>query len=428
MFRLAKSLLHKKQGGISLAKLWAAGVVGSGLGLAYAKSQDSEWPDEPTGVRRAIIAPDGSLSAVETTMNYQDSAEVKSSLLRNGKVYTNRNTSGTDTSLHGTKWAATPVRISNARELKEVPRLEKEGFVLLKHNVDDKLGKNFNFYNDNDILNRYYPSIAETVKQATGATHVYPFDHNIRSASASKAGKKLEGGNSVQGPAHLVHTDYTLTSAPTRLRQLSKPPKINDTWRKLTDGKSPLIPPEQVEKVLAKKGRFAMVNVWRNIKKEPVQRFPLAVMDARSATADDMVTFEIHYADRVGENYFVRNSPKSPNPAHKWYYFPQMQRDEALAFKQWDSEGVLLTDAKDEKTARAFAPGVSTPPPQFCAHSAFVDPTTKENAPDRESIEVRCMLLYLDEEKNRKDRLGWNNDQPAAAGGGWFKSLLNKLK
>jgi hypothetical protein len=35
----------------------------------------------------------------------------------------------------------------------------------------------------------------------------------------------------VQGPARVVHGDYTLNSAPQRLRDLAAPPSMNDTLR-----------------------------------------------------------------------------------------------------------------------------------------------------------------------------------------------------
>ena len=45
--------------------------------------------------------------------------------------------------------------------------------------------------------------------------------------------------------------------------------------------------------------------------------------------------FEIHYADRVGQNYFAAH-----HPDHAWNYFPALTRDEALLIKQWDSAKV----------------------------------------------------------------------------------------
>ena len=40
---------------------------------------------------------------------------------------------------------------------------------------------------------------------------------------------------------------------------------------------------------------------------------------------NDLVAFEIHYSDRVGENYFATYSDK-----HRWFYYPQLTREEAI--------------------------------------------------------------------------------------------------
>jgi hypothetical protein len=98
-----------------------------------------------------------------------------------------------------------------------------------------------------------------------------------------------------------------------------------------------------------------------------------------------------------------------------------MDRSEALVFKQWDARGLLPTgadkqtvetalkasrdtDAKTSKSGsennkpaqRNTAEKVSgNAVPQFCIHTAINDPTTVPEAPDRESIEVRIMALYL---------------------------------
>jgi hypothetical protein len=99
---------------------------------------------------------------------------------------------------------------------------------------------------------------------------------------------------------------------------------------------------------------------------------------------EDLVVFEIHYQDRVGENYFAKHSPR-----HRWYFYPGMRRDEVLLIKQWDSAGELAQsqgvrgDAKGDQDASTFS-----------FHSAFEDPATLTGAPDRWSIEVRCVVLY----------------------------------
>lgn len=124
--------------------------------------------------------------------------------------------------------------------------------------------------------------------------------------------------------------------------------------------------------------------MWRNIAFEPVATRPLALCDASSVRPDDLVVFEIHYSDRIGENYFARH-----RDGHRWYYYPGLTRDEALLLKQWDSAGPLArtngvhSDASD-----------SDAPCTFCFHSAFEDPTSADDAPERWSIEVRCVALY----------------------------------
>ena len=91
------------------------------------------------------------------------------------------------------------------------------------------------------MTTRYYAQCEELVKRQTGAKLVRAFDHNVRSAAGKAEGRTLEGGNSVQGPASLVHGDYTVTSAPTRLKDLAGPPKINDPLRARL-GETPVLP------------------------------------------------------------------------------------------------------------------------------------------------------------------------------------------
>ena len=94
--------------------------------------------------------------------------------------------------------------------------------------------------------------------------------------------------------------------------------------------------------------------------------------------------FEIHYSDRIGENYFAKHAD-----AHRWYFYPGLIRDEALLIKQWDSHGELArSKGANADAAHADAPCT------FSFHSAFADPATPPDAPDRWSIEVRCVALY----------------------------------
>ena len=68
-----------------------------------------------------------------------------------------------------------------------------------------------------------------------------------------------------------------------------------------------------------------------------------------------------------------------------------MTRDEALLIKQWDSAGGL---ARSGGAWGDAATGGNREPCTFSFHTAFRDPATPPDARDRQSIEVRCVLLY----------------------------------
>ena len=78
---------------------------------------------------------------------------------------------------------------------------------------------------------------------------------------------------------------------------------------------------------------------------------------------------ERRYPNRIGQTYAI-----TYNPAHRWYWFPLMRRDEALVFKVYDS----LQDGRARWTA----------------HTAFEDPTASPHARPRESIEIRTLAFY----------------------------------
>jgi hypothetical protein len=83
---------------------------------------------------------------------------------------------------------------------------------------------------------------------------------------------------------------------------------------------------------------------------------------------DDLVVMELHYPDRIGENFHLRF-----NSAQRWYYLANMEANEVLLFKSFDS-------AVDGRAVR-------TP------HAAF-DLPDQDRAPARESVEVRMLVEF----------------------------------
>jgi hypothetical protein len=213
--------------------------------------------------------------------------------------------------------------------------LEREGFILVRHETKVK-----DFYDETEVRSIYYPEIEKLVKETSGAKRVLVFDHTLRSAdSATREAKQISG------PVRNAHNDYTEWSGPQRVRDLL---------------------PDEAEELL--KGRFAVVQVWRPIR-NPVQREPLAIADARTIGTKELFPSSRVYPDRVGEVYHC-----AFNPEHRWYYFPNMRRSEAVVFKTFDSS----------RDGRA----------RWTAHTAFDDPNSPEDAPPRESIEMRTLAFF----------------------------------
>ena len=98
-------------------------------------------------------------------------------------------------------------------------------------------------------------------------------------------------------------------------------------------------------------------------------RNPLAIADARSVAPGDLMIAERRHPGRIGQTYRLKY-----NPNHAWFYFPRMQRTEAIVFKVYDSE----------KDGRA----------RFTPHTSFNDPSTPAGAPPRQSIEVRTLAFF----------------------------------
>jgi hypothetical protein len=237
------------------------------------------------------------------------------------------------------RYESQTVTIANLRTAGEVFDLDRHGFALVSHESAVR-----DFYNDAEVRGVYYAEAEAAIAAATGADRVFIFDHTVR-RRADNVDDRTPGVP--RQPAMRVHVDHTARSGPQRVRDLL---------------------PEQAEQLL--RGRVQIINLWRPIR-GPLFDAPLAVADARSVDAVDLVPSDLVYADRVGEIYSVMHAP-----GHRWYYAPQMQASEALLLKCYDSK----TDGRA----------------RFAPHTAFIDPTAPADAPRRESIEIRSLVFHGD--------------------------------
>ena len=233
------------------------------------------------------------------------------------------------------KYEGHKVTIRNARLMADTLSLEREGFVLVPHDTQMK-----DFYDEEEVRTVYYKETEELVKKTSGAKRVVVFDHTLRSGDEATREAKQVGG-----PVRGAHNDYTDWSGPQRVRDIL---------------------PDEAEELL--KGRFGVIQTWRPINR-PVIRDPLAIADAQSTDMEGAIPTARIYPDRRGETLHYTFIPK-----HRWYYFPHMERNEAVVFKTFESE----------KDGRA----------RWTLHCAFDDPDTPADAPHRESIEMRTLAFF----------------------------------
>jgi hypothetical protein len=225
--------------------------------------------------------------------------------------------------------------VQDGRQAAEPLSLEKNGFELVTHRSAVR-----DFFDPAELKSVYYPEVEQLIRKLTGAARVVVFDHTLRSGDEAEREAKL-----VREPVLSAHNDYTEWSGPQRVRDVL---------------------PHEADELL--KRRFAIVQAWRAINRA-IEANPLAIADARSVAAQDLLVAERRYPNRVGQTYRLRY-----NPAHRWFYFPRMQRDEALVFKVFDSD--------------------SAAPARFTPHTSFVDPTSPPAAAPRQSIEARTLVFY----------------------------------
>jgi hypothetical protein len=225
--------------------------------------------------------------------------------------------------------------VRNGRMLADRFSLDENGFVFVEHET-----KVADFFDAEQLQAVYYPEVEQLIKAVSGALRVVIFDHTLRSGEEAEREEKL-----IREPVLSAHNDYTEWSGPNRVREFL---------------------PDEADDLI--KRRFAIIQVWRAIN-QPIQSNPLALADAKSVAMEDLLIAERRYPHRVGQTYRLKYSPD-----HRWFYFPEMRRDEALVFKVYDSE----------KDGRA----------RFTPHTSFEDPTSPPNARPRQSIEVRAFAFF----------------------------------
>ncbi|RYP61069.1 hypothetical protein DL770_009853 [Monosporascus sp. CRB-9-2] len=216
-----------------------------------------------------------------------------------------------------------------------------DGHAFQLHRHESKLKELDEFRDSDKVKAEYYPESARLLKDVTGASRVFVFDHRTRCGPSNwhSLGK---GNTESRGPLLRAHVDQSYDGAELVLRR----------WF-----------PEEADELV--KRRYQIINVWRPIK--TVLKDPLAVADSSSIPDEDLVAAAIIYPGFRSETWTVR-----PNDAHRWYFKYKQRPDEVLLIKCFDSRETVARRA---------------------LHSAFEDPD-EVNSEYRESIETRALLFY----------------------------------
>lgn len=232
--------------------------------------------------------------------------------------------------------------IHNARQANLPRSIDAEGFVLV-----DAPTRLTDFTDAEKIRSVYHEEAKEIALQVTGGKHAFVFDHLVRRREKDRPPLTFgrRGSDGMAATNGRIHNDYSEASGLKRLGMVLPDASI----------------PGRIK-------RYSIVNIWRSIK-GPVLDTPLAVCDARSVSPADLVCCDVRYPRRTGEIYVLKHAA-----THRWHHHPAMDRHEALVFKQFDS----VTD------------GVA----RFVPHAAFDLPHIPADAPLRESIELRCLVIY----------------------------------
>lgn len=239
-----------------------------------------------------------------------------------------------------------PVTILDGRPVQASFELDVHGFTIVDHRstVTD-------FTDPAQLESRYVAEVCRLVQEELGADQVLSRGWELRRSVAP-----AEHG--AQPPAGGVHVDYAPDHVPGMVARAYA--------RHFPDGPG--------------FRRAVVTSTWR-VFSPPPQDWPLALCDFRTLAEEDGAPTTTYFVDALPEDPFGPVEHLKPvgsswrvrhNPAHEWWYFPGMSRDEVLLIKLGDT---------DRSVAWA-AP-----------HAAFPDPAGRDAVP-RHSIELRSFAYF----------------------------------
>ena len=227
------------------------------------------------------------------------------------------------------------VVIYNARLDQGDYDLDDGGYVLINHKT-----KVTEFRNKEAIANQYFPEMKKVILDLTGAHAAFSFPfYQVRSKNPE---------NFFDAYSLYMHCDFS-----------------PDTW--LEFAQNIIKQSGAIEKYPEESWDFALYNLWRPIK-NAVEKDPLVLIDARTVERKDIINYQL-----IEEGDKAQAAVPLFNKEQRYCYFPHMNLNEVLVFKQLDS-----------RVNKSLV----------CPHTSFIDPNAATDAAERQSIDIRFMCVF----------------------------------
>jgi len=245
------------------------------------------------------------------------------------------------------------VDVLNGRSF-DNPGWETCGFELKKH-----VSRVIDWADDEEIQRVHYGEISDLARALTGSDYALVRSHILRNPQQARVHDDL-------APIRFVHSDFA--------------PSYGALMREFYAGDS-----EEARESLAMEGvtatevanarRMVILQFWRNVGPSKMD-LPIAFCDARTVGEKELLAMPVENYAGGGFNFETLAIEASGASLHAWYCFPEMEIDEIVAFRTYDSD--LVGSGK----------------PFWTPHSAFRDPDVAEGKPSRYSIELRATCVF----------------------------------
>ncbi|MXO64705.1 CmcJ/NvfI family oxidoreductase [Altericroceibacterium endophyticum] len=300
--------------------------------------------------------------ATQTHSDIEDTARTTQTMIRYlapGDFVTRRYVSQGEEMNTG-EYADYEMSIRDGMPIRDHFELDKHGFMLAKSPT-----KIADFHDKEEVTRVYERETEQAICRLTGADKAVARGWMIRTSldlsdHIQEKSENYQHSGGVQPPAGEAHIDFNRLTAQ----------KVAEATYKEHFPDGPGFK------------RFIATSFWRTFSPGP-QDVPLAVCDGRSApegneayntlfVVDEFPEGDALTAPVEGEDQMIAATIFRYDPQHRWWYFSDMNKDDVLFFKFYDS---------DESTTWR------------CPHTAFRDSSFSDAKP-RESIEVRSIAFF----------------------------------